>query len=151
LAVRIGILAVVVLLFNTKIGEAFARFRFVNFTEPLYGSIAAFLAASGVAFAIWARIHLGRNWGMPMTIKEKPQLITSGPYSFVRHPIYTGVLIAILGSVFLSGIMYIAIFIAAVLYFYYSSKKEEEVLTKTFPKEYPAYIKRTKMLIPFLF
>jgi protein-S-isoprenylcysteine O-methyltransferase Ste14 len=44
----------------------------------------------GLGFAIWARVHIGRNWGTPMTQKDEPELVTSGPYHLVRHPIYSG-------------------------------------------------------------
>ena len=48
----------------------------------------------GLGFAIWARVHIGRNWGTPMTQRDDPELVTSGPYRFVRHPIYSGILVA---------------------------------------------------------
>jgi protein-S-isoprenylcysteine O-methyltransferase Ste14 len=99
----------------------------------ILGAIGAVLFASGIALAVWARLHLGRNWGMPMTQRAEPELVTSGPYRFVRHPIYTGLLIAVL-----------------VAYFYYSGIVEERNLAATFPKAYPEYRSRTKMLIPFL-
>lgn len=115
------------------------------------GIIGVLLCGCGIGFAIWARKHLGKNWGMPMTQKEKPELITSGPYSYVRHPIYTGVLIAILGSVFVSGTEWFVVFILAGIYFIYSAKTEEKNLQKEFPETYPTYIKRTKLIIPFIF
>ncbi len=52
----------------------------------------------GLGFAIWARMHIGRNWGSPMTLKEEPELVTSGPYHLVRHPIYSGILVAGVGT-----------------------------------------------------
>ena len=52
----------------------------------------------GLAFAIWARVHIGRNWGTPMTQKDEPELVTSGPYRLVRHPIYSGILLANIGT-----------------------------------------------------
>ncbi|HEY2183379.1 MAG TPA: methyltransferase, partial [Xanthobacteraceae bacterium] len=66
--------------------------------SPLLGLGGVVLCALGIAFAIYARAHLGRNWGMPMTRKERPELVTSGPYAYVRHPIYTGILVAVFGS-----------------------------------------------------
>jgi protein-S-isoprenylcysteine O-methyltransferase Ste14 len=61
-------------------------------------AIGAVLFACGIALAVWARLHLGRNWGMPMTQRAEPELVTSGPYRFVRHPIYSGLLTAMLGD-----------------------------------------------------
>lgn len=57
--------------------------------SPVLGAIGADLFVAGIAVAIWAHIHLGRNWGMPMTQKTEPELVTSGPYRVVRHPIYS--------------------------------------------------------------
>ncbi len=56
--------------------------------------LGAALFLGGLGPAIWARLHLGRNWGMPQTLKSEPELITSGPYRLLRHPIYTGILTA---------------------------------------------------------
>jgi protein-S-isoprenylcysteine O-methyltransferase Ste14 len=58
------------------------------------------LFLSGLGLAAWARIYLGRNWGMPMTQqKNEPEIVTSGPYRFARHPIYSGLLLAILARI----------------------------------------------------
>src|SRR6185503_8446049 len=107
-------------------------------------------AVVGITFAIWARYTLGRNWGMPMSVKEKPELVTSGPYALVRHPIYTGVLLALLGSTFVVGLWWLIIFAVGTIYFLYSAAREEALMMKEFPNEYPAYKARTKMLIPLI-
>jgi protein-S-isoprenylcysteine O-methyltransferase Ste14 len=113
-------------------------------------AIGAAVFASGIALAIWARVHLGRNWGMPMTQKAEPELVTSGPYRFVRHPIYAGILAGVLGTALANNLL--GLIIVAVLggYFYYSASVEERNLTETFPSDYPAYRARTKMLVPFI-
>jgi protein-S-isoprenylcysteine O-methyltransferase Ste14 len=118
--------------------------------SPVLEVIGAVMFASGLALAIWARIHLGRNWGMPMTEKAEPELITSGPYRIVRHPIYLGLLLGVVGTALATNL--IGLIIAAVLggYFYYSASVEERNLTATFPTAYPAYRAATKMLIPFV-
>ncbi|MGH3000126.1 MAG: methyltransferase family protein, partial [Gaiellaceae bacterium] len=67
-------------------------------TDPLREGIGLVLFAFGLAFAVWARLHIGRNWGTPMTQKIDPELVTSGPYRLVRHPIYSGVLAAGIGT-----------------------------------------------------
>ena len=106
---------------------------------------------SGSAFAVWARLHLGRNWGTPMSQKNEPELITSGPYRLVRHPIYTGFLLAGLGTaVALSWPWLIGVALAAG-YFVYSAVIEERNLTAQFPDAYPAYQRSTKMLVPYVF
>jgi protein-S-isoprenylcysteine O-methyltransferase Ste14 len=118
--------------------------------SPVLGAIGAVVFASGLALAVWARVHLGRNWGMPMSQKAEPELVTSGPYRFVRHPIYSGLLAAILGTALVTNL--IGLIIVAVLgaYFYYSASVEEKNLTATFPEAYPEYRNSTKMLIPFV-
>ncbi len=113
-------------------------------------AIGAGVFASGIALAVWARVYLGRNWGMPMTQKAEPELVTSGPYRFVRHPIYAGLLAGVLGTALATSIA--GLIIVAILggYFYYSASVEEKNLTATFPAAYPAYRAKTKMLIPFV-
>jgi protein-S-isoprenylcysteine O-methyltransferase Ste14 len=113
-------------------------------------SIGAVLVAGGLALAVWARLHLGRNWGMPMTQRAEPELITSGPYRLVRHPIYTGLLTAILGTALVNNLLGLIVVAVLVAYFYYCGTVEERNLTATFPMAYPEYASRTKMLIPFL-
>src|SRR5581483_6969519 len=66
--------------------------------SPVLGGIGAAMFAAGLGLAIWARLHLGRNWGMPMTQRAEPELVTSGPYRFVRHPIYSGLLLGLVGT-----------------------------------------------------
>jgi protein-S-isoprenylcysteine O-methyltransferase Ste14 len=104
----------------------------------------------GLGLAVWARIHLGRNWGMPMTQKNDPELVTSGPYRFVRHPIYSGLLLAIVGTALATNLSLLIAAAVLGLYFAYSARVEERLLTTSFPVGYPGYRARTKMLIPFV-
>jgi protein-S-isoprenylcysteine O-methyltransferase Ste14 len=113
-------------------------------------AIGALLFAGGIALAVWARLHLGRNWGMPMTQRAEPELVTSGPYRFVRHPIYTGLLTAMLGTALVDNLLGLIVVAVMVPYFYYCGTVEERNLTATLPAAYPDYRSRTKMLIPFL-
>jgi protein-S-isoprenylcysteine O-methyltransferase Ste14 len=113
-------------------------------------AIGAVVFVSGIALAIWARVHLGRNWGMPMTQKAEPELVTSGPYRFVRHPIYTGLLVGVLGTALVENLIGLPIVAILGVSFYYSASVEERNLIATFPTAYPAYRKGTKMLIPFV-
>ena len=116
----------------------------------IVAAIGTLLFACGIALAVWARLHLGRNWGMPMTQRAEPELVTSGPYRFVRHPIYTGLLTAMLGTALVNNLLGLIVVAVLVAYFYYSGTVEERNLTATFPQAYPEYKSRTKMLIPFL-
>jgi protein-S-isoprenylcysteine O-methyltransferase Ste14 len=118
--------------------------------STILAAIGVVLFAGGLGLAIWARLHLGRNWGMPMTQRAEPELITSGPYRFVRHPIYTGLLTAMLGTALVNNLLGLIVVAVLVAYFYYSGTVEERNLAATFPAAYPEYKSRTKMLIPFL-
>lgn len=109
------------------------------------------LTAMGVAFAVWARLTLGSNWGMPMTVRENPELVTSGPYAFVRHPIYTGIIFAFLGTAMTVGPWWAFVLVVGFCYFAVSARREERDMIERFPDAYPAYRARTKMLIPFVY
>jgi protein-S-isoprenylcysteine O-methyltransferase Ste14 len=119
--------------------------------DPWRAGLGLVLFVFGLGFAIWARVHIGRNWGTPMTQKEEPELVTSGPYHLVRHPIYSGILVASVGTaVALSWLWLIAVALAGT-YFLYSATVEERYLTEQFPDTYPTYKHATKMLVPFVF
>lgn len=120
-------------------------------SNSVLGYIGILLCIAGMALAIWARAYLGRNWNPPMSLTENPKLITSGPYRFVRHPIYSGGLLAIFGTaLFLGGLWFFVVLFFVFCFVVFSAKREEQLLTKQFPDEYPEYMKRTKTLIPFV-
>jgi protein-S-isoprenylcysteine O-methyltransferase Ste14 len=118
--------------------------------DPALEALGAIVFASGLGLAVWARVHLGRNWGMPMTQKDEPELVTSGPYRYVRHPIYTGILVAVLGTSLVVDLYWLMALVLLGAYFVYSARVEERLMTDTFPGAYPNYRAHTKMLIPFL-
>ncbi|HVT01113.1 MAG TPA: isoprenylcysteine carboxylmethyltransferase family protein [Patescibacteria group bacterium] len=149
--VRGVLILAIIVIFRTQINNAVSTFHIVSSTNAALGIIGDALCIVGVGIAIWARKNLGVNWGMPRTIKYKPDLVTSGPYKYVRHPIYTGVLLAILGSVFVSGIAWLLIFFVATVYFIYSGKREEQDMQKEFGDKYKKYMKNTKFIIPLIF
>jgi len=117
----------------------------------LLGYIGLALTVGGIAFAIWARFYLGRNWSGRVTIKKDHELIRSGPYSIVRHPIYTGFLVALTGTVIGNGeiraILALAI-VAVALYF--KSRTEEKFMSEQFGEQYARYRQEVKSLIPFM-
>ncbi len=108
------------------------------------------LWAAGLALAVWARIYIGRNWGMPMTRREEPELVTSGPYRTVRHPIYTGILLALLGTVLATTAFGLIAVVLVAVYFAFSAVREERYLISVFPDQYPAYQRSSKRLVPFV-
>jgi protein-S-isoprenylcysteine O-methyltransferase Ste14 len=120
--------------------------------HPLAAQIVGLiLFLAGLGLAVWARIYLGRNWGMPMTRKDEPELVTTGPYRFVRHPIYSGLLLALLGTSLATNLYYLIALAVLGVYFIHSARVEEQLMTSSFPTAYPSYRARTKMLIPFVF
>lgn len=110
-----------------------------------------FLCVSGLVFAIWARLILGRNWSGVITLKEGHELIERGPYRVARHPIYTGILAMFAGTAIAMG--YFGGFIGLLLVFvsfWVKLKREEDLMLKHFPAKYAAYQRRVKRIIPFL-
>jgi protein-S-isoprenylcysteine O-methyltransferase Ste14 len=142
----------VVFVVAVGVGEAVARGLLPMAIFP-YGVRLAGVAitALGIGFAIWARLTLGRNWGMPMTVRENPELVTGGPYAFVRHPIYTGVLGGLLGTALVVGVWWFAVALLGCGYFLISARQEERDMLERFPGAYPTYKARTKQLIPFVY
>ncbi|MFZ0341696.1 MAG: isoprenylcysteine carboxylmethyltransferase family protein [Gaiellaceae bacterium] len=120
-------------------------------TDPLREAVGLALLVLGLGFAIWARLHIGRNWGTPMTQKVEPELVTSGPYRRVRHPIYSGILTAGVGTALALSWFWLVPVALAGSYFVYAATVEERFLTEQFPDSYPAYKRSTKMLLPFVF
>jgi protein-S-isoprenylcysteine O-methyltransferase Ste14 len=113
--------------------------------------LAVSLTALGIAFAIWARFYIGQNWSSAVTIKVGHQLIRTGPYAWVRHPIYSGLLLAMIGTALARraprGLLAILL-----LWLGFSIKRrmEEGFMLKTFGPEYEEYSRSTGALIPRL-
>lgn len=149
---RLGLLVVLVLVVLNSDRLPLDAFRRMTDASAASGAAAAgaVLCVIGLAFAIWARVTLGRHWGMPMTLRATPELITQGPYAYVRHPIYTGVIAMMIGTtlVYPLGILWCA---AMIPYFVFSARREERDMDKLFPGVYPQYKQRSKMLVPFVF
>jgi protein-S-isoprenylcysteine O-methyltransferase Ste14 len=121
------------------------------FTPPIaLGWVAAVLSVAGVGFAVWARIYLGRNWSSAPAIKENHELVTSGPYAAVRHPIYTGLILTALGTALSGTIFGLIVLIVAASVFFRRIDKEERIMLELFPSAYPPYQARTKKLIPWV-
>jgi protein-S-isoprenylcysteine O-methyltransferase Ste14 len=104
----------------------------------------------GLGFAVWARIHLGRYWSGAITLKEGHRLIRSGPYRFVRNPIYTGILMGVAGTAIALGKV-CGLVSLAILFAVYSWKicRERRLLAGEFGEEYAAYCRAVPSLVPF--
>jgi protein-S-isoprenylcysteine O-methyltransferase Ste14 len=124
--------------------------RFVP-AEPWVDWLGVILTTVGVAVAIWARRTLGEFWSARVTLKEEHQLIRSGPYRWVRHPIYTGVFVATAGTSLVVG-QWRAVLAVILILIAHSRKalREEAMLTTEFGNEYTAYRKSTGFLFPGL-
>jgi len=108
------------------------------------------ITIAGFAVAVWARVHLGRNWSGTVTVKEGHELIRSGPYAYVRHPIYTGLITAVLGTAIVSGTVRAALGFAIITAaLVRKSRTEEGFMRETFPGEYERYSSEVPALIPF--
>src|SRR5579864_8952479 len=94
-------------------------------TDPWRAGLGLLLFGLSLGFAIRARVHIGRNWGTPMTQKDEPELVTSGPYRLVRHPIYSGILLAGVGTALAISWLWLVAFALAGAYFIYSATVEE--------------------------
>ena len=122
--------------------------RFVPASDAAAWIGVAFTAA-GVAIAIWARWHLGANWSGVVTLKEGHELIRTGPYRNIRHPIYTGILLALLGTAVavgeVRGLLGVAI---AWFSFYTKARREESFLTQEFGDRFAEHRRHTGMFLP---
>lgn len=114
-------------------------------------SLALAVTACGVAFAIWARLTLGRNWSSMPQLKQGHELIVKGPYALVRHPIYTGISTALLGTaLFVGQLMWAPILLLCGIFFFFKIKLEEELMLRNFPTQYPGYRRKVKAIIPWI-
>jgi protein-S-isoprenylcysteine O-methyltransferase Ste14 len=148
LLIRAIIVALVLLLVRSRPADINVRAIVLN---PAVRVLGVILCAAGIAVAVWARRHLGKNWGMPMTVHESPELVTTGPYARVRHPIYTGIIIALIGNALALSLWWFVAVVVAFLYFGYAARKEEKVMLDRFPGAYADYQRRTNRLVPGVF
>jgi protein-S-isoprenylcysteine O-methyltransferase Ste14 len=144
--VRVGVILVVLLLVHTRVLKGHT-----STSDPWLQGIGLAIFLLGLALAIWARVYLGRNWGMPMSQKADPELVTTGPYRSIRHPIYSGIILAMIGTTIAVSLYWLAAVVVVGAYFVYSAIMEERYMAGRFPDSYPDYKRSTKMLIPFIF
>jgi protein-S-isoprenylcysteine O-methyltransferase Ste14 len=109
------------------------------------------LLLCGLGTAVWARVAMGDDWGMPMTLKDEPELVETGPFRYIRHPIYSGLILAFAGTTMATSLVILIPLLVGSAYFVWSAHTEEQILSEAMPSTYPQYMRRTKMLVPFLF
>lgn len=144
------ILALVLLGPGKWYGDSILREKFIDHTNTA-GLLGLSLCILGACIALWSRILLGRNWSLAVQQKEDHELIKSGPYKLVRHPIYSGLLLFFSGHALIVG-DYRAILAVVIVFisFWLKLRKEEQVLTQAFGERYHLYRQKTKALIPYL-
>ena len=136
------------LLGSTAIRPGWLGMRFLP-DVPALGYVGLGLTGVGCLFAIWARLTLGGNWSARATVKAGHELIVRGPYALARHPIYTGLLLASLGTMLAGGEWRCVVGIVLVaVAFAIKMSQEELLMMETFPHAYPLYRQRVKALIP---
>ena len=146
---RLGLMAAMIVAFLLP---HVTMFRFVNFApvSAVLSSIGVMATVAGMALLIWARQSLGSNWSQIVSAKQGHELVTSGPYRTVRHPMYTGGLIACIGSAVVVGGGFVFFLILLGPIFLWRVGAEDRLLAQQFPDEFPNYARRTKALIPFV-
>ncbi len=138
-----------ILVFNTSLSSPLNSM--ITSQHGFTALLGAALAVLGAVVAIWARLILGRSWsGSTATLKQDHKLAQKGPYRFMRHPIYTGLFMAMLGLACTIGLLgnYIGV-VLGLIALLIRIPTEEKLMVEQFPNEYPEYMKRTKKLIPF--
>ena len=152
IGIRVAVVVLVLLALHFWRAHHAPRFALRNAINKnqIAGFLGAALCASGVILAVWARRCLGRNWGMPMSEKASPELVMNGPYAYIRHPIYAGILLAMIGSAIGQSLLWVMPLLIAGPYLIYSARREEKLMIELFPRQYSAYVRHTHMLIPFV-
>lgn len=147
LAYRLPLIFGIALIWGTGISHRWKPPSFSHATCAL----AAIICVCGLMVAIWARLTLAGNWSSSVTFKQGHELIRTGPYRFVRHPIYSGILLMLLGTVIQNGRLYgwLGLVIMSVG-FWIKLRQEEQLMLQHFPDQYPAYCKEVKALVPWI-
>lgn len=144
--VRVGIILVILLLIRLRVVKGHGT----GTANPWLLGTGLAVFVLGLALAVWARVYLGRNWGMPMSQKADPELVTTGPYGRIRHPIYSGIILGMVGTAIAVSLYWLIAVVILGAYFLFSAVVEERTMAKLFPAAYPPYKRATKMLIPFI-
>ncbi|MFX0123571.1 MAG: methyltransferase [Candidatus Hodarchaeota archaeon] len=112
--------------------------------------VGVILTMLGIGVEVSTQLYLGKNYSTFLHIREEQTLITTGPYRYVRHPMYSALITVGIGMSLLSANLYFGLpFFVTILVIIFRVKKEEEVMIKKFGEEYVQYIKRTKRFIPY--
>jgi protein-S-isoprenylcysteine O-methyltransferase Ste14 len=138
------------LLLSPRVRPGVLGWRFVPMTDAtVYAGLA--ITVIGLGFAVWARLHIGRNWDALVALKENHQLVRTGPYAIVRHPIYSGFILATLGTAIAQGDVGGLVSTALIAIAWgYKSRVEEAFMIEAFGAEYEQYRREVRALVPFV-
>jgi protein-S-isoprenylcysteine O-methyltransferase Ste14 len=145
------LIAGVYLIFAKQSGIPWLDHQLYPVTVPI-ALVGLFAVLMGVAFSVWARLMLGGNWSNRVTVKENHTLVRTGPYRIVRHPIYSGILLGMLGSALQRGGIrcFVGVLICG-FSFWLKTRAEERFMVQSFGEQYLQYRHRVKALAPFIF
>jgi len=144
---RVGLFVILVLVGRSGVFKG--HHAIVN--NPSLQGIGMALFLTGLGLALWARVYLGRNWGTPMSEKVDAELVTTGPYRYIRNPIYSGIILAAIGTAVAVSWYWLVAVVFMGTYFSYSATVEARTMERLFPNDYPPYKHATKMVIPLVF
>ncbi|WP_439894007.1 methyltransferase family protein (plasmid) [Ralstonia sp. 25C] len=123
--------------------------------EPVFGVLqwsGLAVVVAGLLFSVWGRVHLGTNWSVSVTLKDDHELVRSGPYALVRHPIYSGCLAALAGAAMIRGEWFAGLGLVLIfLSLAYKVRLEERWLSEHFGEPYRAYRRQVRALVPGLY
>jgi len=147
--IQVSIILLVLVPFFVEGGRMGLLYRHLYPNLLVVQYLGVLLLLLGFGFAVWARFILGRNWSGIVAVKEGHTLITRGPYAWVRHPIYIGILLALLGTAVTLGTVINLVEVPVVaLAFWLKLRTEEKFMFETFGEQYTAYRQQVKTLIP---
>lgn len=145
---NLGLALGAVLLFGKWLSRGLLGRRFVPALPSIWAA-GVLLTIAGLALAFWARYHLGRNWSGQITLKEGHTLVCTGSYQYLRHPIYSGILLAVVGTGLTVG-LYRALLGALLvgLGLWWKARQEDAWLARAFGEQFEAQRRRTGRLLP---
>jgi len=143
-----GVMLAWLILFSDRMRPGVLSARFLP-TDPTIAYVGLAITIIGLGFAVWARFAIGRNWGGLITVQQDHKLMRTGPYGIVRHPIYSGFMLATLGTAIIVGEIGGLVSVALIVISWgYKARLEESFMIEQFGAEYEDYRRDVKRLIP---
>jgi protein-S-isoprenylcysteine O-methyltransferase Ste14 len=145
----LGGLLVVAALMGLRLLVPASDWEALAYRAPWFGVLGVVVLVGGTAFTLWARVRLGTMWTSAPVLKVGHQLRTDGPYAITRHPIYTGLLAMLLGTVLVGGLgVWLVVLVLGAAIAVLKARAEERILVAEFPEEYAEFRRRVPALVP---